>query len=351
MKRAFLLLLLLTLLLLATLLQAVQEATVFHGGKLWGTIPLWQLRHALPCGLFAAGALMVSIGVGAQFWRELLPLCGARWTPEDFLFRLCSCGLWCGWLLLAICTTALPDIFPGAGKEGNGLFSREHYLLLQAGILPMAFCHALRGAWRKRLALLIVMISAGTALACGLMWWHDRPMDFLVLSLLSPLALILLLPDRQTPGRPSGIGWLFVTSLALAAYALISRYLVLHYPPSPHPPFPHGGEDADALVAGGGFALLALLPVCLPLLRGRQGFRWLSLPALLLVAACYLNALSVSPTAATPSLPEKNTLMCYALALPLTALLATLRFLSLRPAQKSSQGEFRDCNQGGKGVD
>lgn len=351
MKRAFLLLLLLTLLLLATLLQTVQEATVFHGGSLWGTIPLWQLRHALPCGLFAAGTLMVSIGVGAQFWRELLPLCGAQWTPEDFLFRLCSCGLWCGWLLLAICTTALPDIFPGAGKEGDGLFSREHYLLLQVGILPMAFCHALRGAWRARLALVTVMLSAGTALACGLLWWHDRPMDFLALSLLSPLALILLLTGCQTPVRRFGLGWLFVTSLALAAYALISRYLVLHYPPrSPSPP-PHIDGDAVTLVVGATFALLALLPVCLPPLRRRQGFRWLSLPALLLVAACHLSALSLSSTDAAPSLPEKNTLMCYALALPLVALLATLRFLSLRPAQKSSQNEFRGCNQRGKGVD
>ncbi len=340
MKRAFLLLLLLTLLLLATLLQQVREATVFHSGRLWGTIPLWQLRHALPCGLFAVGTLMVSIGVGAQFWRGLLPLCGAKETPQDALFRLCSCGLWCGWLLLAICTPALPDIFPEAGKEGGGLFSREHYLLLQAGILPMAFCHALRGAWRERLALFSVMVSAGTALACGLMWWHDRPMDFLALSLLCPLALILLLPGRQAPG------WLFVTSLALAAYALISRYLVLHYPPSLR-----GGGDADALVVGAAFGLLALLPVCLPLLRGRQGFRWLALPALLLVAACHFSALSVPPSDVTSSLPGRYALMCYAVALPIVALLATLRFLSLRPEQKSSQDEFGGCNQGGKGVD
>lgn len=341
MKRAFLLLLLLTLLLISTLLQSAREATVFHGGSILGSVPLWQLRHALPSGIFASGTLMVAAGTGAQFWLGLLPSCGARWTPIPALSRICSCGLWCGWLILSLCTLSLPDIFHEVGAARSSLFSPENYLLLQGGLIPMALCHALRGKVRQRLSLCTALVSAGVALACGLLWWHDRPLDFLTLSLVCPLALLLLLPGDASPK----LGWLFITSLALAAYALVSRALVLRYPPSPTVP------DDLPLILGGAFALLTLLPVCLPPFRKRIFLRVGAGCSLLLVAGYNLDALVAGGSADASFLPEGKVVSCYLLSLLVVALLGALRFISLHSKQKSPRHEFRDCNQGGKGVD
>lgn len=341
MKRAFLLLLLLILLLLSALLQSAREATVFHGGNILGSIPLWQLRHALPRSIFAAGAFMVAIGTGAQFWLGLLPSCGAGWTPTASLRHLSSCGLWCGWLILSLCTLSLPDIFPGEEAGEAPFFSPEVYLLLQAGFIPMALCHALRGKLRQRLSLVAAFVSAGVALACGLLWWHDRPLDFLTLSLVGSPALLLLLPGLPSPK----VGWLFIASLALAAYALVSRSLILSYLPSPH------AEDKLPLAVGTAFALLALLPICLPALRRASLLRAWAGCALLLAAGYNLCALVASRGAGGPPLPGREVVVCYLLALITVALLSILRFLSLRPKQKSSQNEFGDCNQAGKGVD
>lgn len=225
-KRLFLVVLVLFLLLVTMTNQHLQNpAALLGGGKVLGSIPLWQLYNTLPAGIFAAGACAVALGIGAELWLALLPLCGARWTPKEPLNRLADAGLWCGWVTLAACATALACVFPwaanapgDAGGSCTSFFGLQHYrLVLMIGGGAMILSRLLAAWLREHAALPIVVLASGTALACGQFWCRALPISHLGIALLLPWAVLLL----WQPGRLSRPQ--FYTTLAATAIALYSQ--------------------------------------------------------------------------------------------------------------------------------
>lgn len=243
-KRVFLVLLVLFLLLATMANQHVQNpAALISNDKVLGFIPLWQLINVLPAGIFAAGVCAVAIGMGAEFWRALLPLCGARWLPAISLSRLADAGLWCGWVTLATCITSLGRVFPwsvgepgayGPGLTPTSFFDVEHYLLvLQICGAVMILTRILAMRLRQKAALPIVILTSAAALVCGQFWCRALPISYLSICLLLPWGCLLL-------WQPSKLSvpqlYMTIAALGVALYGLnfehtIGRYVIDVSPP------------------------------------------------------------------------------------------------------------------------
>lgn len=112
--RIFILLLAGALILALTLLQNAAQATPYAGGALFGgRLPLWELRAAIPFGIFTAGLYVAAVGMGAMILRSALLLAG---KGNSGMARRASflevCALWCGWPFMLCCTHALLYIVP-----------------------------------------------------------------------------------------------------------------------------------------------------------------------------------------------------------------------------------------------
>ena len=221
-KRVFLILLVLFLLLVTMSNQHVQNSAALLGnGQVLGFIPLWQLYNILPAGIFAAGVCGAALGMGAEFWRALLMLCGATWAPRNTLDRLADAGLWCGWLTLAACISALGCIFPSsltpAATDNLTFFRLEHYrLVLQISGGVMILCRWLsrsRGEWT---ALYITILTAATALVCGQYWCRTACISFFGIVLLLPWAVLMCYPGH--PSRQQY--YISLTAIVIALYGL-----------------------------------------------------------------------------------------------------------------------------------
>lgn len=227
-KRLFLTLLVLFLLLVTMANQHVQNTAALMGNaRVLGSIPLWQLYNVLPAGIFAAGVSAVALGMGAEFWRALLPLCGAAWTPRAPLNRLADAGLWCGWITLAACITALGCVFPwsvgapgayGPGLSDTTFFDLAHYrLVLQIGGGGMILCRILSQKLQERAALPIAVLVAGIALVCGQFWYRACPISYFGISLLLPWAILLVWrPVNLNPQQ----FYMTVAAMAIALYGI-----------------------------------------------------------------------------------------------------------------------------------
>ncbi len=236
-KRAFLTLLVLFLLLTTMANQQVQNPAALVGSaRILGHIPLWKLHNILPAGIFAAGVGAVSLGIGAEFWRALLPLCGAQWAPRSALNRLADAGLWCGWITLAACITALGCVFPwsigapgayGPGESSTTFFDIEHYrLVLQIGGGGMILCRALSQWLNERAALPIVILTAGIALVCGQFWFCAQPITYFALTLLMPWALLLIWrPGHMSPQQ----FYISIAATAIALYGVAFSHTISGY--------------------------------------------------------------------------------------------------------------------------
>ncbi len=338
-RRFFLIALVLFLLLVNAAFTQVINATVFTQGEMLGLIPYWELKESLPCGLFAAAAFTIATGLGAQFWRGLLPVCGAGpWVPVPRLSQLATAGLWCGWPLLASCMVAASYLFPwavsGEGIAGT-LFTRQNlFILLYGGLALVAVVQCLHGWLGRRAGLAGALLAAAVALACGQLWWQGHALDFLALALVAPLALALLLPHEEEARRP--LAWLLVAALALATYACGSQFLMVAYLPAGTEvlPMAQGAwgqlSAACALLA----PVLALALTLLPPLRHKASLlRSIAALALLLSLAYAWLLLAAPVLQQHPKLlltfPAPWVAMgLYAIALLLLAALGWLRCLA-----------------------
>ncbi len=237
-SRVFLIALVLLLLLVNAAFAQAMNATVVSGGSLLGLIPFWELKHSLPCGIFAAAALAAALGMGAQFWAGLLPACGAgKWVPAKHLSQFATTGLWCGWPLLGACFAVAASLFPWAspGAQGEAWFQSRNALMVQLGasVVLLAVLRAVQGMRGGKAGLPQVFVSAAVALSCGLMWWNGRALDFLAMALIAPPALSLLLAPPAKKKARNSLAWLLVAALALGTYACGSQYLMVAYLPEP----------------------------------------------------------------------------------------------------------------------
>ena len=231
-KRVFLVLLVFFLLLAAMSNQHVQNGAALLGnGQVLGFIPLWKLYNVLPAGIFAAGVCTAALGMGAEFWRALLTLCGATWAPRNTLDRLADAGLWCGWVTLAACIGALGCIYHplsvGTPTADNpSFYDLEHYrlvLLIGAGV--MLLCRLLsrsRGAW---LTLHITILTAATALVCGQYWCRTASISFFGTVLLLPWAVLMCHPGKLSRQQY----YMSLATIAMALYGLSFAPTIINY--------------------------------------------------------------------------------------------------------------------------
>ena len=234
MKRTFLILLVLFILLAATTIQHTLNTSPVGPEKMLGTVPLYDMIFALPAGIFAAGVLGIMLGLGAELWRALLPICGAGWVPTRRLTALADAGLWCGWATVAACYTALPYIFPWLGIGGTDtLCTVENYrLFLCLGLGTMITARLFNHFLPRRQGLWATLLCAAVGLGAGQFWWNGLPIDFLTLALLLPVCVILVTPCKQEGGDTPFV-WLGVFAFAAALYATGFSQLIISYPTGP----------------------------------------------------------------------------------------------------------------------
>lgn len=232
MKRAFLVLLLLLALLASTAIQHALSSTPFTSGKMLGLVPLTDMVFALPAGIFAAGIIGIMLGVGAEFWRAVLPICGADWVPTHRLTALADAGLWCGWVIAGTCYTALPCIYPWISSVGESpLYTAENYrMLMLIGLGTMIAVRLFNTFLPRKHGLWATLMSAAVGLGAGQFWWNGLPIDFLALALLLPVCTLLCL---HRSGADTPFTWLGILAAALALYATGFSQLIISYPTGP----------------------------------------------------------------------------------------------------------------------
>ena len=232
MKRAFLVLLLLLALLASTAIQHALSSTPFTSGKMLGIVPLTDMVFALPAGIFAAGLIGIMLGVGAEFWRAVLPICGADWVPTHRLTALADAGLWCGWVIAGTCYAALPCIYPWISSVGESpLYTAENYrMLMLIGLGTMITVRLFNTFLPRKHGLWATLMSAAVGLGAGQFWWNGLPIDFLALSLLLPVCTLLCL-HRSCTDTP--FTWLGILAAAIALYATGFSQLIVSYPTGP----------------------------------------------------------------------------------------------------------------------
>ncbi len=279
-SRVFLVALIMLLLLVNAAFSQVANATIFSGGELFGLIPYWEMKESLPCGIFAAAALVAALGIGAQFWGGLLPACGAGdWVPARRFGQFATSGVWCAWPLLGACLAVAGFLFPWAadGGQGEAWFQNRTALMVQVGVslLLLAGLRMVQAFRHGKSGLADAMLSAAVALSCGLLWWDGRALDFLAAALIAPPALALLLspPQKQKPRVAQA--WLLTAALALGTYACGTQSLMASYLPGAEP---WGTLTTCCAVLA---ALLTLALALLPALRRHA-------PALRVAAAAAL---------------------------------------------------------------
>lgn len=255
MRRYALILLVLILLLLNSLMQHAAEATPF-------THPdLWELRFALPAGVVGAALFLVSLGLGAMFWRGALSVSGGRgWAPRAFWQRLSAAGLWCGWLPLlcaqtyTISSSQLPMGAPSPWLVG--------------AFVALIICRMAEGLVGQKwwgMGFISALVAAAAAILCGQELCPAVPLCPLVLGLAAAPALRLLTEKLHM----LQLVWVQMASFTFCAYVAAFGYLLLWYTPS---------ESQNAaswgLWLGGIFLVLALGLVMLePLRRSSFGPR------------------------------------------------------------------------------
>ena len=315
MKRYALMILVISLLLINSLLRNAAEANPLTNPQ------LWELRFALPAGVVAAASCFAVMGLGAQFWRGLLPLCGgAAWAPGGYWARLSTCGLWCGWLPLLCAQTYT------AGETQLALGAPSHWLL--GTFIALLLCRmadtVLRWRWW---GLCSALVAAAAALLYGQELCPTVPLCPLVLGLMAAVALrVLTARENALP-----LVWLLVASFTFCAYVAAFGYLLAWYAPTALPGGSTWGLWMGGVFLAGGLALVLLEP----LRRRAPGPRLLALAGLLAGAAWLWPELA----AAQRVLPAQQAsgIGAYAAALVIFSLSAALLMLDRRQEKAPSQ--------------
>ena len=266
MRRYALMILVIALLLANAALKNAAEANPLTN------LPLWELRFALPAGVVAAALCFVALGLGAQFWRGLLPLCGGgAWAPQGLWARVAAAGLWCGWLPLLCAQTYT------AGETQLALGAPSHWLLGAFGaLLACRVADVLLHRWRWW-GLISALVAAGAAVLCGQELFPALPLCPLVLGLMAAVALHVLIGS----GGALQPVWLLVACFTFCAYVAAFGYLLAWYVPTELPSGATWGLWMGGVFLAGGLALLMLEP----LRRSALGPRLIALIGLLAGAA------------------------------------------------------------------
>lgn len=168
-NRLFLLTLLSILLLVQAVLRSATQATPFSGGDTLGGIPFWELRGAIPLGIFAAGMFLVAAAAAILCLQTALQLWKGAPQKNNQAHTLVSALLWCGAPAMAICYNALPHIFSWLqAYDPSGWQTRQHLeWVLHGGLALLVLCHVLAQFKRTAFAWFILPASLLFLLALG----------------------------------------------------------------------------------------------------------------------------------------------------------------------------------------
>ena len=259
--------------------QVNENIMILNTDLYLGLVGYEKLWRTFPTSVLAVASCVVAVGIGAQFWRALLPLCRATWCPTGRLSRWGDLGLWCGWPFFALAYGWAVNVFPYASDAtSSALFSRTG-LLLQclAGIGLLVGGRLATYYGGRNISFAVVPAVAAVALSCGLMWWGEQAVAFLGIAIAMPPALLLLVRGDTESRRE--ISWLLMAGLALAAYGICSLWLTCGFLP---------GEQPPGAVLAGVSVLACLVLLLLTPLREGPVCRFLICPAALLTC-CYLS--------------------------------------------------------------
>lgn len=192
--RIFILLLAGALVLAMALLRNAAQATPYAGGALFGdTLPLWELRAAIPFGIFTAGLFVVWAGLGAQLLRGILLLTGRGNTPTaTHAGTAATAALWCGWPFVLCCTGALlyiaPEYYiPQAGITPNHLSTLRPLLTYQlyGSVGIMLLCHLLTTLFplRRWVGAVLLLLLWLPILSTDILWAGGHGRLLLILAL------------------------------------------------------------------------------------------------------------------------------------------------------------------------
>lgn len=335
MKRAFIVLLLFFALLCAIAIQHTITLPPFSPGKMLGLIPVNDMVFALPAAIFAAGTIVAAMGIGAELWRSLLPICGAAWVPTHRFSRLADAGLWCGWILAGTCFAAQNYIFPWlAANAPNALYTAENYRIwLLIGFGTMLAARLFNTYLPRQKGLLPTLMCAAVALICGQCWWNGLPIDFVTAALLLPLGVILCSHSAQQGEADAPFIWLCIAALAFCLYATGFSQLIINYPTGPTALSPH---TLYLKFAANTLWVAALVTLLIPPMRSNT-IALRIVGGISLAAVIIYNAEAIfAPIYAWCNglFPSAAAMVTYLLTLSILSALAVLRYVSATQNKK-----------------
>lgn len=168
-NRLFLLALVAVLLLVQSALRAAAQATPFSGGSTWGGISFWEIRGALPMGVFAAAILLVCTAGMAQLTLAALRMTGRSGRLGRNASALTSACLWCGAPLLLACYPSLSFVFSWVQGTSLSAWQTETYLqwAIHGSLILLILCRFINFsnrawvAWVQLPAALLVLLILG----------------------------------------------------------------------------------------------------------------------------------------------------------------------------------------------
>lgn len=174
-NRLFLLALLAALLIIQAVLRTAIMATPFSMGTTLGGYSFWELRGALPMGVFSIGCLLFLSAATAQCAQAGLQFChkGNRRLSRK-LGSVVSAGLWCGAPCMASCYNALTCIFPWMSSCNPQVWQSTQLLewLLHGSIIALVLCRALTLSRHPAAAWITLPLSLLCLLVCGQAWFN-----------------------------------------------------------------------------------------------------------------------------------------------------------------------------------
>ncbi len=195
--RIFILLLAGALLLAVTTMRNTAQSSPFSDASILGSIPLWDLRAAIPFGIFCAGLFAALGGMSAQFLHSCLLLAGkTRTCTARCAGRMATAALWCGWPFVACCMGALfyivPQYFiPAASVQPNHLTGLRPLLTYQlyGCLFLLLLCRILENLFpgRRPVGALCLLPVAACIISTDILWGHGFGLLILTALLLLPL--------------------------------------------------------------------------------------------------------------------------------------------------------------------
>ena len=202
-NRFFLLALVGALILLQAALRTAAQATPFSSAETLGGITFWELRGALPLGIFALGMLLMSTAAMCLCLQSALCISGSQNRLRKQARAIASASLWCGIPLVAMCMASLHYVFPWLSAYApDGWQTLQHLeWVIHGSLVTLLLCHALPLCDKRTFAYISLPLSLCCLIAQGQMCFRS-PLILIPIAIMSAAGMLMI------PGR--GRKWAFI---------------------------------------------------------------------------------------------------------------------------------------------